>query len=186
MWFVCLLHSRKTPSDNGKKCTHRFNLILTLSSSSASSLTAGFTATGAPIKLSVGVLHCVSPAGDDGLLSKCKCDGTAVNGGSSGLPSTLATSSESTTGMKASQGMGWYKRQLSHHWDSVTFKILDPYSFSEVLTLMGRIHMRGDTFPYNIVFERSFKLNSKSTITIVNPSRTENMRNIMQILQAKK
>ena len=97
MWFAYLLHSQKKKRfrTTGQNDTLRFNVFLTLSSSRASSLTAGFTAIGPPTKLSVGVLHRMSPAGDDGLLSNCKCDGTAVNGGLSGLSSTLATSSES-------------------------------------------------------------------------------------------
>ena len=133
LWFFYLLHSEETPSDNGENATHRFHVFLTLSSSRASSLTAGFTATGPPTKLSVGVLHRVSPAGDDGLLSNCKCDGTAVNGGSSGLSSTLATSSESTTRMKASQGKGWYKRQLNVPLLGQTFKF-------SILTAFPRLY----------------------------------------------
>ena len=95
-------------------------------------MTAGFTATGPPTKLSVGVLHRVSSAGDDGLLSNCKCDGTAVNGGSSGLSSTLATFSESTTRKKASQGMGWYKTQLDAPLLGLTLK------FSAILSVFPR------------------------------------------------
>ena len=107
---------------HGSVVLYMYVVCLTLSSSRASSLTAGFTVTGPPTKLSVGVLHRVSPAGDVGLLSNCKCDGTAVNGGSSGLSSTLETSSESTTRMKANQGMGWYKRQLDVTLLGQTFK----------------------------------------------------------------
>ena len=71
--------------------------ISTLSSSSASSLTAGLTTTEPITKLSVGVLQRVPPPGEDGwLLSSCRCKGRAENERSAGLSSDLTSSSDPT------------------------------------------------------------------------------------------
>ena len=78
------------------------NNINTLSSSSASSLTAGLIATEPTTKLIVGVLHRVPPAGEEGwLLSSCRCRGMAENERSAGLSSDLLISSDPTTQMKS-------------------------------------------------------------------------------------